>query len=671
MEEITEIPTLPAGHQLNGYVIDKLMERDATCATYLASGAGGAQKVVICEHLPAGILRRAQGQSQLQVADASKQGRETARELQEVFAAGARRLHGVDHPCVPGVAEIFESHGTVCCISPHEEGLPLDAWADSRKGGSPASIRRVALALVDTLAYMHHCGVLHMDLQPACILIRPDESPALLHSSTARLAISRAVGAPFGTPGYAPAEIRQSGTAEIGSWSDVYALGAVLYRILTGTCPPDSVDRLRGAGTYKPLGADPDLTASYGGSLLSSIDTALDMDIDARWQSAEEWFNALQEDSALFQGYIPPWVPEPKPAPSPAPRPHITARRRRDKRRLVPLSWLLALLTCITAFVLALAFCSTFFFYNVRERHTSLVQAAIFCGVDVNAEDSNGWTALGMAASGGDNGMVHLLLENGAAPDGSKTGNFVESFPLRCAVQAGNLSMATDLLEHGADVNAYHILIDALDNRDFPMDKLLLAYGAEVREPADDMQGPFLHSYSPPLLFNAIEAGQKDLVETLIRKGANVNAYSRIGLTPLLVAVNHGNKQLIGILLDNGATPDVSNVREQLGTDFAFRLLGILAERGDIQARYELALCYANGVGVLTNPAEAAKHFRTAADKGNAPAQFKLGECYENGSGVERDREEALMWYGKAAAQNYSPAQDALQRLRPAPAQPE
>ena len=75
-----------------------------------------------------------------------------------------------------------------------------------------------------------------------------------------------------------------------------------------------------------------------------------------------------------------------------------------------------------------------------------------------------------------------------------------------------------------------------------------------------------------------------------------------------------------------------------------------LAEQGNADAQYNLALMYNNGWGVLQDYAEAAKWYRLAAEQGLAQAQYNLGVKYKNGEGVLQDNVRAHMWYNIAAA---------------------
>ena len=84
------------------------------------------------------------------------------------------------------------------------------------------------------------------------------------------------------------------------------------------------------------------------------------------------------------------------------------------------------------------------------------------------------------------------------------------------------------------------------------------------------------------------------------------------------------------------------------------------AEKGDLEAHFNLAACYARGWGVAQDQAEAVKWIRKAADQGYPMAQFSLGNCYDNGNGVTKNAVEAAKWMRMAADQGFANAQNTL-----------
>ena len=134
--------------------------------------------------------------------------------------------------------------------------------------------------LLDGLAAVHATGFLHRDIKPDNIFIRADGKPVLIDFGAAREAVGGATKSLTSilTPG------------KQGPWTDIYAMGGVLYRAVTGKNPPDAVSRIRGDS----LGAG--LTAArgkYSEGFLHAIETALAMDEKKRPQNVADWKRLL------------------------------------------------------------------------------------------------------------------------------------------------------------------------------------------------------------------------------------------------------------------------------------------------------------------------------------------------------------------------------------------
>ena len=89
----------------------------------------------------------------------------------------------------------------------------------------------------------------------------------------------------------------------------------------------------------------------------------------------------------------------------------------------------------------------------------------------------------------------------------------------------------------------------------------------------------------------------------------------------------------------------------------AFLTVKAKAESGDVEAQFDLGMCYENGQGVTPNSTQAAEWFRKAAEHGNASAQYELGKMYVSGAGVVKDDIQAAKWLAKAADQEHPSAQ--------------
>lgn len=81
------------------------------------------------------------------------------------------------------------------------------------------------------------------------------------------------------------------------------------------------------------------------------------------------------------------------------------------------------------------------------------------------------------------------------------------------------------------------------------------------------------------------------------------------------------------------------------------------AKNGHAEAQYDLAMCFARGIGFARNSTQAARWYCGAAEQGHVLAQLALGNCYARGEGVLQDRAKAVRWYKLAAEQSNTEAQ--------------
>jgi eukaryotic-like serine/threonine-protein kinase len=153
---------------------------------------------------------------------------------------GARALARLRHPNVVEIYFIGEQDGHGYGVLEFVEGGTLEAWA----GGNPWPPRRAA-GLVRTLAEaadsIHRHGIVHRDLKPSNILMTLDGSPKIADFGIARLLDDSddclRPGDVIGSPGYMAPEQVSGRAPDIGPATDLYALGAILYRLLTGLPP--------------------------------------------------------------------------------------------------------------------------------------------------------------------------------------------------------------------------------------------------------------------------------------------------------------------------------------------------------------------------------------------------------------------------------------------------
>ncbi len=280
---------LPPDVELGPYRIIRKIGQGGFGITYLACDIESGERVVIKENMPTFYAYREDGTLTVYPHDEEETVKSYAHTLTR-FVDEARTLARLKHPNIVQVLRAFEALGTAYYVMPYVEGSELQAAAPAMP--DEAWLAPILRSILGALAYLHSQNLLHRDLKPGNILLRHDGTPILIDFGTARTIESNRSSTKVGTPGYTPVEQMTTG-GKCGPWTDIYALGATCYRIITGERPPDSFDRMGGTDSYIPLTTRPELRERFSRRFLKSIDTAMALRADARWQSAGEWLQAL------------------------------------------------------------------------------------------------------------------------------------------------------------------------------------------------------------------------------------------------------------------------------------------------------------------------------------------------------------------------------------------
>ncbi len=279
---------LPAGYRLDEYELVRVLGSGGFGITYLGYDHHLDKAVAIKEYLPNDLAVRADNHSVLPKSSQDKADYEwgLARFLNE-----AQTLARFDHRHIIKVYRFFRAHGTGYIVMEYAEGDTLSKVLQRKGTLTETELQALLFPILDGLAVVHEADVLHRDIKPGNIVIRDDGSPVLIDFGSARQAVagkSRSVTA-IVTPGYAPIE-QYSAKGHQGAWTDIYALGAVCYRCLTGELPDDATERLRD----DPLvPAVQHCKGKASTALLNAIDRSLKVDEGERPQSVAAWREML------------------------------------------------------------------------------------------------------------------------------------------------------------------------------------------------------------------------------------------------------------------------------------------------------------------------------------------------------------------------------------------
>ena len=297
---------LPVGTVLRGYVTEAVLGYGGYGIVYRARHEELGHLVAIKEYLPADLSVRDRGTVYPRSADCLAVFEDGKRR----FLEEAKRI--VQFRAEAGVVtclDFFRANGTAYLVMGYIEGLPLSELLKQREAaGRPfeeSDLRMVAIPLLETLSRLHSAGLLHRDIKPSNILVRrADGRPVLIDFGAAKQVAARysKSAAPF-TEGYAAFE--QVGDGDLGPWTDVYAIGAVMWRIVAGAKPPWKPPNpkrveLRAMavldGKPDPLPSAAELgEGRFSRTVLAAVDHCLAVSADRRPKDFGELRTALEE----------------------------------------------------------------------------------------------------------------------------------------------------------------------------------------------------------------------------------------------------------------------------------------------------------------------------------------------------------------------------------------
>lgn len=293
----------------------KLLKGQYTITSYLNSGGFGItylakdsldRDVVIKECFPSSVCRR----SKVMVAARSRAHTAELRSIVQLFVREARNLAKIVHPNIVSVHQVFEDNGTAYMALDYIDGLDLQQIIDGEgERPAPEQIVDITAKLIKAVGFIHENDMLHRDISPDNVLIDKKGEPILIDFGAAREKASqtnRAMSAlRVVKDGYSPQEFYIAGS-EQGPWSDLYALGATLYHLISDEAPVNGQARLGALAEDRP---DPYLPLTgrfegYPAGFLEAIDRVMNTLPKQRLQSAREWLD-------MFEGNA---IPAPVPA---------------------------------------------------------------------------------------------------------------------------------------------------------------------------------------------------------------------------------------------------------------------------------------------------------------------------------------------------------------------
>ena len=284
---------LSSGTLLHGgtYKIEKVLGQGSFGITYLAEHTSLGKKVAIKEFFMKELNSRGNDGSITGMSDGS-----LSHHYGQKFKKEAINLSRLEHPNIVRVTDSFDENGTYYYVMDYIDGCNLNDYLKSNSVSQKEAVE-IITDVAKALMYMHEeKHVLHLDLKPGNIMRRKNDGHIFLidfglskhFSNDGQPETSTTIG--LGTAGYAPVE--QSNQAKNGEFRptiDVYALGATLYKLLTGQTPPVASDLV----SDDELLADSLAKYNVQGAIVGVIEKAMMPSVKKRTQSIRAFIESL------------------------------------------------------------------------------------------------------------------------------------------------------------------------------------------------------------------------------------------------------------------------------------------------------------------------------------------------------------------------------------------
>ena len=235
---------LPYGSILHGkYITGRVLGQGGFGITYVAQDYNTKELVAIKEYFPGAMATRTGTRSVQAYNVANSDSFSFGKRIFLKEATTLSRFSG--NPNIVKVRSFFEENGTAYFAMEYVKGESLKSYVRKRGGGiSWQEAERILLPVMEALEAVHAQGIIHRDISPDNIALADNGQVKLLDFGAARYSMgerSQSLSVVL-KHGYAPAE-QYSRHGHQGPWTDVYAMAATFYNVLTGEMVPDSIDR--------------------------------------------------------------------------------------------------------------------------------------------------------------------------------------------------------------------------------------------------------------------------------------------------------------------------------------------------------------------------------------------------------------------------------------------
>ena len=274
------------------YIVGRSIGYGGFGVTYIGLDQVLKKKVAIKEYLPGEFSTRVPGQTEVSVFSGEKE--KQFQKGVDKFVDEARRLakfQNLEH--IVQIYDAFQENGTAYIVMEYLEGETLKSLLEREGKMTVEEALKLVLPVAEALNEVHKEGIIHRDIAPDNLFISKWGDVKLLDFGAARTATvgrSRSLSV-IVKMGFAPPEQYQS-KGEQGSWTDVYALSATIYRMITGIDPQDSMERQ----VHDQLKPPSKMGVKISSGMENALMNALQLSVSDRTKTMDEFIHELEKE---------------------------------------------------------------------------------------------------------------------------------------------------------------------------------------------------------------------------------------------------------------------------------------------------------------------------------------------------------------------------------------
>ena len=301
-DDIPHLQSYLAPHTVlnDRYIVGKMLSYNGEGASYICYDMVSSQKAVMREYMPDTLCEREMKSKNLIInTDCLAKYKTYMSEFQDMNRT-LTRMRNLGSICT--AKDMFSENNTCYVVLEYIEGVSLKKFLQANRGYLQWSqVKKLFVPLFTTLSIIHNAGIIHRGISPENIIVTTDGKLKLTGFSISSIRTAGTALSPEFYSGYTAPE-QYSSLEWQGTWTDVYSIAAVIYRILTGYVPPDANNRLHNDTMIPAYRINPHIPRHVSNVLMRAMSVRGPDRIQSISDLVSELFESVPQPSTHVKG---------------------------------------------------------------------------------------------------------------------------------------------------------------------------------------------------------------------------------------------------------------------------------------------------------------------------------------------------------------------------------